>query len=235
MKIALIDPSLFTWPYDIALARGLMEHGHEVKIYGRAPWTALPADETCYLDEHFYKSLEGRWARRLPAKLFLALKGLSHISSMARLIAVLKRDKPDIIHFQWSPLAIVDKRFLPALRRIAPIILTVHDSAPYNDNPKSRLQRVGATTIMQDFDRLIVETPERPCRIDSRLAAWPRPRGETIPAPVIATAWRPRESDEATMGGALPRSPPSASAFALPGLRRRKARSRTFPRLRTRC
>lgn len=167
MKIALIDPSLYTWPYDIALARGLMDQGHEVTIYGCAPWSPLPADETRYLDDHFYKNLEARWVRRLPTKLFLALKGISHAASMVRLVAALKAAKPDVIHFQWAPLAILDKRFLPALRKIAPIIFTVHDSEPFNDNPKSRLQRLGAIEIMRDFDRLIVHTQKAQGRVES--------------------------------------------------------------------
>jgi glycosyltransferase involved in cell wall biosynthesis len=39
-----------------------------------------------------------------------------------------------------------------------PIVLTVHDSAPFNDAPGSSIQRLGATTILRAFDRLIVHT-----------------------------------------------------------------------------
>jgi glycosyltransferase involved in cell wall biosynthesis len=72
----------------------------------------------------------------------------------------------------------VDRLFLPALRRIAKTVLTVHDSAPFNGNPRSKLQAAGAISIMSSFDRLIVHTeaaaerlrsygiaPERVCRI----------------------------------------------------------------------
>jgi glycosyltransferase involved in cell wall biosynthesis len=70
----------------------------------------------------------------------------------------LRRLQPEIIHFQWAPLPAVDRMFLPQIRRIAPTVLTVHDSAPFNDNPRSVLQRIGAIGIMNSFDRLVVHT-----------------------------------------------------------------------------
>jgi glycosyltransferase involved in cell wall biosynthesis len=167
MKIAMIDPSLFTWPYDIALARGLMAHGHEVTVYGRKSVPPLPDDEHPYLDAHFYKSVEGNWARRIPSNLFLILKGISHITSMLRLAARLWRNKPDIIHFQWTPLAVVDIRMLPLFRRIAPLVFTIHDSTPFNDNPKSKLQIISATSIMTRFDGVIVHTANAAERVTS--------------------------------------------------------------------
>ena len=44
-KVALIDPSLFTLPYDMKLAAGLREIGHSVTFYGKAlgPEEAAPA------------------------------------------------------------------------------------------------------------------------------------------------------------------------------------------------
>jgi hypothetical protein len=37
MRVALIDPSLFTLPYDRGLARGLAAAGHHVVLHGRRP------------------------------------------------------------------------------------------------------------------------------------------------------------------------------------------------------
>jgi glycosyltransferase involved in cell wall biosynthesis len=79
---------------------------------------------------------------------------------MARLIRRFKVHKPDIIHFQWTPLPLVDARFVPRFRAIAPTILTVHDSNPFNSNPKSKLQGIGARTIFNEFDHLIVHTSQ---------------------------------------------------------------------------
>ena len=167
MKIALIDPSLFTWPYDLRLAKGLTEIGHSVQIFGRKPGYALPADDGKFLEEFFYPGLQGRTFKRFTPKVQLGVKGLSHISSMFRLLRLLRRTRPDIIHFQWSPLATVDQHFLPFFRRIAPTILTIHDSNPFNNNPRSRLQRLGAIEIFHKFDHLLVHTRSACARVES--------------------------------------------------------------------
>ena len=158
MKIALIDPSLFTWPYDKALADGLSQNNNDVILYGKHIAQDESGKGDPLLEEHFYAGFQTRWMKRLPTGFFLACKGASHILSLLSLWWKLKKDKPDAIHFQWVPLPIIDSFFIPYFRRIAPTFLTVHDSAPFNNNPRSRLQRLNAISIMQKFDGVIVHT-----------------------------------------------------------------------------
>lgn len=158
MKVALIDPSLFTWPYDHALAEGLKENGHEVILYTKHLAPNEQGKKDPYISELFYPGFQSKMMKRLPHKIFLGLKGMSHILSMTHLWFVLKNQKPDVIHFQWTPLAVIDQFFIPLFRKIAPTVLTVHDSSPFNNNPSARLQRVGAIKIMGIFDHLIVHT-----------------------------------------------------------------------------
>jgi glycosyltransferase involved in cell wall biosynthesis len=160
LKVALIDPSLFTLPYDAKLAAALTAIGHSVRFYGKA----LAQDETAPglddLQQIFYPELL-RWRMaRWPAGLAKLAKGALHGRSMGRLLAALREDPPDIIHFQWLPLPIVDRAFLGGLRRIAPLVLTAHDSRPFNANPGSALQTLGATSILSRFDRVIVHTEQ---------------------------------------------------------------------------
>lgn len=199
MRIALIDPSLFTWPYDSALALALRDAGHTVRIFGKQPRAADTGPALELLQPHFYGELEPL-VGRVPHPLFLGLKGLSHTVHMARLLRELRAFRPDVIHFQWAPLPAVDRLFLPALRRIAKTVLTVHDSAPFNGNPRSALQAAGAISIMSSFDRLIVHTEAAAERLRSygiaaervvRIAHGPL-EGSTLPvtraAPVADTA-----------------------------------------------
>lgn len=158
MKIALIDPSLFTWPYDNALAEGLKQNGHEVTLYTKHLGRTEQGKNDPFVEELFYPGFQTPFIKKLPNKLFLTLKGIAHIFSMIHLWIVLKSKKPDAIHFQWTPLAVIDQFFIPAFRSIAPTILTVHDSSPFNNNPSAKLQRVGAISIMAKFDHLIVHT-----------------------------------------------------------------------------
>ena len=158
MKIALIDPSLFTWPYDSALALALTEAGHEVRIFGKPARASDTGPALSLLEPHFYRLLAAPWAERLPRPAFLGVKGVLHTLAMGRLLTRLREFQPDVIHFQWAPLPVVDRWFVPALRRITKTVFTVHDSAPFNGAPRAALQLAGAVSIMSAFDRVIVHT-----------------------------------------------------------------------------
>jgi glycosyltransferase involved in cell wall biosynthesis len=157
MRVALIDPSNFTLPYNLALCSGLTAGGHEVHAFGRSltegdswPQESIP------LHLNFYRGLERlSW---LPRPLFLSLKGVSHSQSMLRLRSRLNAMHPDIIHFQWFPLPQIDRLLLPALRRLAPVVLTMHDTDPFNGNPSAAVQRWGASALARQCDRVIVHT-----------------------------------------------------------------------------
>jgi glycosyltransferase involved in cell wall biosynthesis len=158
MRVALIDPSLFTFPYDAALAGGLREHEHDVVLYGRKPDADDSSAPSVALVPGFYRFAEHRSVRALPEKVRLGIKGADHIASMLWLRRTLEKLRPDIIHFQWLPLPVVDRRFLAGLRRIAPLVLTVHDTNPFNGDPSSGLQGFDMAKTFGAFDRLIVHT-----------------------------------------------------------------------------
>lgn len=165
MRVALIDPSLFTWPYDAELALALQGKGCEVAVFGKPLEAAEAGPAYPLLRPHFYRSLDHGVAKRLPKPVFLGAKGLIHIRDMRRLLDALRMFRPDVIHVQWAPLAIVDRWFVAALRAIAPVVLTVHDTVPYNGSPRSYLQRLSAVSIMGRFDRQIVHTLEAADRL----------------------------------------------------------------------
>lgn len=162
MKVALVDPSLFTLPYDNALARGLQAEGHEVRLYGKAPMGGEAGLAADILQRHFYRSLDGGlWGglwRSAPKPLFRAVKGLSHLAGMRQFCAEMARWQPDVIHFQWLPLPAVDGWFLRRLKQIAPLVITVHDTMPFNGAPGSSIQSLGAFSVLRQFDALIVHT-----------------------------------------------------------------------------
>jgi len=191
MRIAMIDPSLFTLPYDRALAVGLGQTGHQVTLHGRRAEAADgdPGDVRPLGD--FYRIAGSRLLRRAPRKLRLAAKGVDHAWSMLRLLRRLRQNRPDVIHFQWLALPVLDGRFLPALRRIAPLILTVHDTNPFNGDPAARVQNIGFAAALGGFDQLIVHTQQGQDRLRSRGLASDRitvlphgPLTEASPAPL---------------------------------------------------
>ena len=214
MRVALVDPSLFTLPYDRMLALGLRQAGHDVVLHTRALERAEGDGGGVAVAAAFYRVTGGARTAWRPGPLRLALKGIDHVASMAALVVRLRRERPDVIHFQWLPLPFADRRFLPALARIAPLVLTVHDSTPFNGNPGSRLQRIGATDCFGAFDRLIVHTE----RFRERLLAQgvPAERVARIPHGLLG----PAHSDAAATPAApdpAGSGPPRPSTFLMFG------------------
>lgn len=160
MKVFQIDPSLFTWPYDQALIDGLRRNGHEVTLVTKHLIKGEPGKGEPFVREFFYPCFQTKTVKSLPRPVFLGLKGVAHLFGLIRLFIMLKKAKPDVIHFQWAPLPVMDRHFINMFKKIAPVILTVHDSSPFNNNPSARLQRIGSITIMERFDRLIVHTKQ---------------------------------------------------------------------------
>ena len=168
MRVALIDPSLFTLPYDRGLARGLAAAGHHVVLHGRRPGANDGACTDIELVPSFYRVAGARPVAALPGPFRLAVKGLDHAYSLARLRRRLRAERPDVIHFQWLPLPAVDRHLLDGFRGVAPLVLTVHDTDPFNGDPTAAVQRLGFSASLKAFDRLIVHTEQGRERLRAR-------------------------------------------------------------------
>ena len=158
MKIAMVDPSLFTIQYDCELVHALgianddARPDRRVILYGRPlrPEEALPHPIT--LVTQFYQASE-----RLPSTVRRMAKGLEHPLDMSIFTMRMGLVRPDIIHFQWCPLPIVDRAGIALLRNLAPVALTVHDPHPYNGHPVGMMSR-GARELTRLFDAVIVHS-----------------------------------------------------------------------------
>ena len=187
-----MDPSLFTLPYDAALLRALGAAGHRATLHARA--LRVEDGDAAGLDvvPTFYPLTEPAAGRRpLPGPARLAAKAMDHAASLLRLLRRLRRDPPDAIHFQWFVLPSLDRTVIPALRRIAPVILTVHDTDPSNGDA-SRLRRLGFRSALRLCDRLIVHTAQGEARLRAmgleRITRLPHPPLEPVPADAMPDA-----------------------------------------------
>lgn len=165
MRIALIDPSLFTLPYDQALASGLERAGHRPRLYGRKLGAGDNQLAGVELTPSFYWLASHKITAGLPKRVRVGIKGLEHPGCMMRLLQRFRADPPDVIHFQWLPLPIIDRPFLSGFAAIAPLLLTVHDTNPFNGNPSAALQRSGYFSTLRRFDGLIVHTEQGRSRL----------------------------------------------------------------------
>ncbi|MEP7295445.1 MAG: glycosyltransferase [Burkholderiales bacterium] len=157
LKILLVDPSLFTAPYDAALTEGLIAAGVEpmwaTRPTRRADRQELPPERT---DPFFYRRVdEANW---LPSWLKPVAKGTAHLAGLITLMARIRHRPPDAVHFQWIVVPTLDVLAMTLIRRWCPLVLTVHDTVPYNGQRMSWLQRFGHDAPMRLAHRLIVHT-----------------------------------------------------------------------------
>lgn len=151
LRALLVDPSLFTAPYDAALTRGLAAAGVE------AHWAArrLRAHEEPELDPArvaplFYPFTE-RGGRQRDWRL---VKGVEHALGLARLVR--RARGYDVVHLQWAMLPLLDARAVRAMP--CPVVLTVHDTQPFNGKAMSRLRTLGTRALLDAAARVIVHT-----------------------------------------------------------------------------
>lgn len=157
LRALLVDPSLFTAPYDAALTQGLVEAGVE-PVWAVRPVRPGDREELPqrYVEPFFY-----RWSERaswLPKALRNVAKGMAHAWGLLRLIARCVELKPDVVHFQWIVVPPLDTLAIWCLRWFAPVVLTVHDTVPFNGQRMSAFQRLGFDLPIKLSDRVIVHT-----------------------------------------------------------------------------
>lgn len=157
IRALLVDPSLYTAPYDSALTGGLLAAGV------RPEWATRPlrAGERQEIpvervEPFFYRRVdEAAW---LPRRLRAPAKGLAHLWGLAGLVWRVLRRRPDVLHLQWTVLPPLDVLAMLVLRPWVPIVLTVHDTVPFNGERLSFLQNAGFDLPMRLAHRLIVHT-----------------------------------------------------------------------------
>lgn len=157
LHVLLVDPSLFTAPYDAALTEGLKSAGVRptwaVRPTRAADRQELPVDVS---EPLFYGWIERQ--TRLSPRLRTLAKGASHAWGLGKLVQRVIQKKPDVVHFQWVVVPPLDTLAMLLLARFCPLVLTVHDTVPYNGDRMSWLQRWGFELPLRLCDRIIVHT-----------------------------------------------------------------------------
>lgn len=157
MNVMLVDPSLYTAPYDAALTRGLLAAGVQ------PTWMTRPVRRgdrheiapEC-TDPFFYRRIDQ--AAWVPARLRPIAKGCAHLTGSARLLWKIRRARPDLVHVQWVVVPLIDAAAMALIRRWCPVILTVHDSVGYSGERMPWLQRFGRELPLKLAHRVIVHT-----------------------------------------------------------------------------
>jgi glycosyltransferase involved in cell wall biosynthesis len=151
LRVALVDPSGYSRPYDHELARALAARGHRVTLWTSAfVHGSAPPPEGYEVREHFY-----RRSNALPVggRLRPAAKAGEHVADLARMWRALGAQRPDVVHVQWSVLRPVERPFYRRMQRAgSAVVFTAHDPVP-NVGGAGRRRSVAATA--RSFARVI--------------------------------------------------------------------------------
>jgi glycosyltransferase involved in cell wall biosynthesis len=169
MSVVVVDAPCFTLSYDFSLCEALVKNQCKVMLarsaYSHATWCTSGSFE---LWEGFYP-FAGKLSRiALPASCKRLLKAAEHLIDMPRFISKMRLLKPDVIHFQWLPIPALDRIYLRQLQRIAPLVLTAHNTTLYHGAASSRLQGLGFNSVFKYFDAIIAHTEYSKNRITAK-------------------------------------------------------------------
>jgi glycosyltransferase involved in cell wall biosynthesis len=157
LSVLLVDPSLFTAPYDAALTEGLLLTGTQV-CWATRPTRKGDRQELplACTDAFFYRRVDQLgW---LPGPLKSAAKGVAHLGGLLTLLRRVRARQPDVVHLQWVVVPPLDVLAMALIRRWRPLVFTVHDTVPFNGQKMSWLQRFGHDGPLRQAHRLIVHT-----------------------------------------------------------------------------
>lgn len=153
MKIAMVDPSLFTPRYDDGLCESIAARGHEVVLLGRPMRdTDAIVPKRYRYDPRFFRLGERLRPLLGEGKPGQAAKAADYLID-ARL-GSLRALESDVAHFQWLPFARADAALLRRLRGRTALVHTVHNANPYHGDKSASAK--GYLALLDQFDALIV-------------------------------------------------------------------------------
>ena len=152
-SILVVDPRGYTPPYDYSLCNALAEQECEVLLacteHGQVKWN-LKAVFPIW--DRFYHTTPTHTPKRMLAQ------GMDHILGMRRFVEMAESRRPDVIHFQWLPLPVVDQLYVGRLKRRSKLVLTLHNTTTLLHGVTSRWRELGFVNTLKAFDGLIVHT-----------------------------------------------------------------------------
>jgi glycosyltransferase involved in cell wall biosynthesis len=155
LRVLLVDPSLFTAPYDAALTRGLAAADVDAHWATRRlrPFEEAELDPAAQTPLFYPVTDCGRMREGAAWRL---VKGVEHAVGLRRVARMAAEF--DVVHFQWAMLPLLDARTIRAIRRIRPVVVTIHDTQPFNGKAMSILRTAGTRGVLAASNRIIVHT-----------------------------------------------------------------------------
>jgi len=175
VRVLVVDPSLFTLPYDQAFCRALAQAGDTVTLIGR-PLRDYEhfSHEPFAFDPLFYRSTEAGKAGWRTSRSARIRKGLEHARGLCRLTRLAAQQAADIVHVQWLMLPFLDHLAMTRLKRQAGLVLTVHNAELTAHSSQALVGRLGAmlqllgqNDAVTGFDRYVAHTGKTRRRLEA--------------------------------------------------------------------
>jgi glycosyltransferase involved in cell wall biosynthesis len=160
MTSVVVDASCFSLPYDYSLCGALGDQGCRVFLarseFLAGKWTRTASGFETW--NHFYRLSHGKKRQGVFSPLWKVLKAAEHLGDMRQFVRRMRELKPDIIHFQWLPVPLLDGFYLHELSQVAPLVLTVHNARPHGSLMQRLYQDFRRTAILRHFQAIIVHS-----------------------------------------------------------------------------
>jgi glycosyltransferase involved in cell wall biosynthesis len=160
MTSVVVDASCFSLPYDYSLCDALGEQGCRVFLarseFLAGKWTRSASGFETW--NHFYALSHGKKRQGIFNPLWKVIKAVEHLSDMRQFVRRMRELKPDIIHFQWLPVPLLDGLYLHELSEVAPLVLTVHNAQPHGSLTQRLYQDFRRTAILRHFKAIVVHS-----------------------------------------------------------------------------
>jgi glycosyltransferase involved in cell wall biosynthesis len=156
----VVDASCFTLPYDYSLCEALAEQGCRVFLarseFLAGAWTRSASGFETW--NHFYRLSHGKKRQGIFAPAWRFIKAGEHLVDMRQFASRMRKLRPDVIHFQWLPVPMLDGIYLSDLSKVAPLVLTIHNARPHGSLMQRLFQDFRRTAILRHFQAIIVHS-----------------------------------------------------------------------------
>jgi glycosyltransferase involved in cell wall biosynthesis len=205
VRVLVVDPPLFTLPYDLELCRALGQAGSHVELVGRPLRDyEVGSEKGVTLRPLFYRMTDRGGDAWRTSPLTKILKGLEHGAGLLALDRLVARLRPDVVHFQWLVLPLLDRLLLRRLTRGTRLILTVHNSSLGAHSAKvvaggvaAAAQQVGRRDLVDLFHGFIAHTEQTRAQLEAVGVA--RRRIRVLAHPPLSVGDLPHATSDGTV------------------------------------
>tara|TARA_B000000437_G_C11664837_1_gene313050 strand:+ start:165 stop:1295 length:1131 start_codon:yes stop_codon:yes gene_type:complete len=155
MKIFIVNPGMVN-DYVYELATSMHKNGNIVYVYGSDDYEERSKNFFNFNYYNYFFKVENIKIQSIKR----LIKGTLYIFLQFYLLKEVIKEKPKVIHFQWSRIPLLDQFFLIFFKRYSSVVFTLHNTTN-NHGDKSfliSLLSIGYRQLLKEYECIIVHT-----------------------------------------------------------------------------